>query len=144
MAGRIVLQLCKAITKIKTENIMEEENTLMQQPEMNSGEDLMLLNDLAIDDAATAMNIEADAGTQIKTYCREIMRGEVSASAVKMLLAGLRHDDDVKNAEGEGYIRGRNEKIELQQRFEQYSEEYARANSVMPRFARRSIWDIEE
>ena len=113
---------------------MEDENTLMQQPEMNSGEDLMLLNDLAIDDAATAMNIEADAVTQIKTYCREIMRGEVSASAVKMLLAGLRHDD----------IRGRNEKIELQQRFEQYSEEYARANSVMPRFARRSIWDIEE
>ena len=122
---------------------MEDENTLMQQPEMNSGEDLMLLNDLAIDDAATAMN-EADAVTQLKTYCREIMRGEVSDSAVKMLLAGLRHDDDVKNAEGEGYIRGRNEKIELQQRFEQYSEEYARANSVMPRFARRSIWDIEE
>jgi len=121
-------------------NTNPSENT--EQPTNHC--DCAILNDLAIDDMATAMNIEAEKVTKIKSYCRKILSGEVEEDAVKTILAGMAHDEDVKNAESEGYLRGRNEKIKVENHFEKYAEERAYADSVMPRFARRSIWDIED
>lgn len=128
---------------------MEEKNTLtaeatLEKKPVTNEEERRVLNELAIDDAATAMKLEADDVAKIKQLCGEIMRGEVSQMAVKTIMAGLSHDTDVKNAEGEGYIRGRNEKIELENHFDKYADSEAEAHSVVPRFARRSIWDIAE
>lgn len=128
---------------------MEEKNT--HATENPAGEvpvvkddERQLLNELAIDDAASAMKLGTDDVAKIKALCGEIVRGEVSPTAVKTIVAGLCHDTDVKNAEGEGYLRGRNEKIELENHFDKYADSEAEAGSVMPRFARRSIWDIAD
>lgn len=125
---------------------MNEKNTNKNESveKATNDSDFALLNDLAIDDMATAMNIEAEKVAKIKSYCRNILSGEVGEDAVKTILAGMAHDEDVKNAECEGYLRGRNEKIKVENHFEKYAEERAYADSVMPRFARRSIWDIED
>ena len=77
---------------------------------------------------------------------RQITKIRPMATPVDQLsrLAGVTHDDDVRNADGEGYLRGRNEKIEFENRFDQSAEARAERNSVTPRFARRSIWDIAD
>ena len=91
---------------------------------------------------APAMAAEANLFAQ--DMMGEIVRGEVSAATIRTILAGVTHDDDVRNADGEGYLRGRNEKIEFENRFDQSAEARAERNSVTPRFARRSIWDIAD
>lgn len=121
---------------------MKNENTLTAPA--NDAEERQLLNELAIDDFAQAEKVEAEAVAQLKALCGEIVRGEVSATTLRTILAGVTHDDDVRNADGEGYLRGRNEKIEFENRFDQNAEARAERNSVMPRFARRSIWDIAD
>ena len=121
---------------------MKNENTLTAPA--NDAEERQLLNELAIDDFARAKQVDADTVAQLKNICGEIARGEVSETAIRTILAGVTHDDDVRNADGEGYLRGRNEKIELENRFDSNAEARAERNSVMPRFARRSIWDIAD
>lgn len=121
---------------------MKQENT--PNVSATTAEDCQLLNELAIDDVACAMKTGADIVVQTKEICRQITRGEVSATTIKTIMAGLTHDDDVRNAEGEGYLRGKNEKIELENRFDQDAEMRAARNGVVPRFVRRSIWDISD
>lgn len=121
---------------------MNDENTPMQQP-ADAASEAWLLAELAIDDAATAQMLDADVVAQIKDLCQSICRGEVSADAIAMLLAGINHDRDVSAADGEGYLRGKNEKIATLHRFDSDAESIARRHSVTPRFARRSIWDLE-
>ena len=121
---------------------MKNENTLTASA--CTAEEQLLLNELAIDDFARAKQVDADTVAQLKNICGEIARGEVSETAIRTILAGVTHDDDVRNADGEGYLRGRNEKIEIENRFDSNAESRAERNSVMPRFARRSIWDIAD
>ena len=126
----------------KKNNTMNDENTPMQQP-ADAASEAWLLAELAIDDAATAQMLDADVVAQIKDLCQSICRGEVSADAIAMLLAGINHDRDVSAAYGEGYLRGKNEKIATLHRFDSDAESIAQRHSVTPRFARRSIWDLE-
>ncbi|MGN0213397.1 MAG: hypothetical protein ACI4AH_01140 [Muribaculaceae bacterium] len=121
---------------------MKQENT--PTASASDAEDRQLLNELAVDDVACAMKIGADVVSQIKEICGQIVRGEVNATAIKTIMAGVTHDDDVRNAEGEGYLRGKNEKIELENRFDQDAEKHAARNGLVPRFVRRSIWDITD
>ena len=105
--------------------------------------DAWLLAELAIDDAAAAQALDADDVAKLKELCRSICRGEVNDDAIAIMLAGITHDRDVSAADNKGYLRGKNEKIATLHRFESDAESIAKRNSVTPRFARRSIWDLE-
>ena len=59
-------------------------------------------------DEATARQV-ADCGL-------EIMKGDWSERAVKILLQAVNHDSDMKEAEETGYLRGRNSAIEAHMR----------------------------
>ena len=48
----------------------------------------------------------------------------------------------IRNAEAEGYLRGRNEKIEATQHFD-HNDEPEPEPVRFPTFARRSVWDAE-
>ena len=65
--------------------------------------------------------------------------GTPSRSVVQLIVQAINHDEDVKNAEAAGYLRGRNEKIEAAT---------AACNDKEPQpvnfpvYRRRSFWDI--
>lgn len=122
---------------------MNEENTPMEQTADAAQGDAWLLAELAIDDAATAQSLSAEVVDRLKDMCRSICRGEVATEVIATILAGINHDHDVGVADNEGYLRGKNEKIATLHRFESDAESIAKRNSVMPRFAHRSIWDLE-
>lgn len=123
---------------------MNNENTPMEQPAADVPQsDAWLLAELAIDDAAAAQALDADDVAKLKELCRSICRGEVNDDAIAIMLAGITHDRDVSAADNEGYLRGKNGKIATLHRFESDAESIAKRNSVTPRFARRSIWDLE-
>ena len=123
---------------------MNNENTPMEQPATDVPQsDAWLLAELAIDDAAAAQALDAYDVAKLKELCRSICRGEVNDDALALMLAGVTHDRDVSAADNEGYLRGKNEKIATLHRFESDAESIAKRNSVTPRFARRSIWDLE-
>ncbi|MBQ9556384.1 MAG: hypothetical protein IJV05_09180 [Muribaculaceae bacterium] len=73
-----------------------------------------------------------------------LTEGLDSAAATDELLStiarGIAHDDDVKNADAAGYLRGRNEKIEAVLH-PQADDEQPEATPVFPRYCRRSVWD---
>ena len=79
---------------------MKSENTLTASA--CTAEEQLLLNELAIDDFARAKQVDADTVAQLKNICGEIARGEVSETAIRTILQGVPHDDDVRNVEGEG------------------------------------------
>ena len=61
-------------------------------------------------------------------------------ATVSILSHAVNHDEEMKNAETEGYLRGRNEKIDNATRPSPI-EEPAHEPATFPRYNRRSVWD---
>ena len=59
-------------------------------------------------------------------------------SFVKLIVGALNHDEDIKNAEAAGYLRGRNEVIEAASKL---ADEQAPRPVNFPVYRRRSFWD---
>ncbi|MGM9869629.1 MAG: hypothetical protein ACI30R_08410 [Sodaliphilus sp.] len=76
---------------------------------------------------------------RVDALISQIKTGEVSADAIQILSQGITHDEDVKNAETEGYLRGRNEKIATATGVPEEDAEVKPA--TFPRYHRRSVWD---
>lgn len=57
---------------------------------------------------------------------------------VKLIVAALSHDEDVKNAEAQGYLRGRNEVIEASSKLDDPQEPQP---VNFPIYRKRSFWD---
>ena len=77
----------------------------------------------------------------------EIMSEQAESAAMDLLSKGIGYDEAVANADKEGYIRGRNEKIELKKghRMSQLDEEPASeketSGMLFPRYEKRSVWE---
>lgn len=65
----------------------------------------------------------------------------LDADTVAMLVKALEHDEDVKNADAAGYIRGRNDKIDVVLARPVPLDEAPETTALIPRYNRRSIWD---
>lgn len=115
----------------------ETENTTNQ-------EELQIIADLALDDALHAMNLPNEVLQAVKTAYHQMRGTTIEPSVLQLLAKGLTHDDDVKNAESDGYVRGKNEKIELINHFDANSETMARRNAQFPRYAKVNFWDKNE
>lgn len=57
------------------------------------------------------------------------------------LAQGIAHDEDVKNADAAGFLRGRNEKIETVMHQHPDHDVEPQSTPVFPRYCRRSVWD---
>lgn len=81
-----------------------------------------------------------DTDTKVRLLIEQIGKGDVDEATMGILRHAVNHDEEVKNAETEGYLRGRNEKIDLATRPEAV-EEPAAEPATFPRYHRRSVWD---
>jgi len=62
-----------------------------------------------------------------------------SESIVKLIVQALRHDEDLKNAETQGYLRGRNEVIEAATH---RATDLSSKPVNFPIYSKRSFWDF--
>ena len=76
---------------------------------------------------------------RVDALISQIRTGEVGTDAIQILSNGINHDEDVKHAETEGYLRGRNEKIAATTGVTEEDAEVKPA--TFPRYHRRSVWD---
>ena len=90
--------------------------------------------------AALGLNEETAKRLIHLTECLE--NSTASDELLTTLARGITHDDDVNNADAAGYLRGRNDKIDVVMRPQAPDDDEAQTTPVFPRYCRRSIWDI--
>lgn len=81
----------------------------------------------------------------------ELMKDVAETTALELIEKGLTYDDAVAEADKEGYLRGKNEKIELVKNHrmplldadESSEEDTPENHTVFPRYRKRSVWDEE-
>ena len=86
------------------------------------------------------LSLDEGTDTKVRQLIEQIGKGEVDEATVSILSHAVNHDEEVKNAETEGYLRGRNEKIDNATRPVPI-EEPAHEPATFPRYNRRSVWD---
>ena len=105
----------------------QENDELQPQPRDEVGE---ILKQLGVSD-----NIATSARALLDT----IKDGKApSENFVKLIVNALNHDEDIKNAEAAGYLRGRNEVIEMASKVDN-DQEPTPVN--FPIYRKRSFWD---
>ena len=87
------------------------------------------------------MGLDDEASQRLVQLTEGIGNDRLSDDLLAILARGIRHDDDVQNADATGYLRGRNEKIEAVLHPQSLVEDEAPATPVFPRYCRRSIWE---
>lgn len=76
---------------------------------------------------------------QLEAVLDTLGTADIADTTVDLLVAGLKRDEDVSNAETTGYLRGRNENIDLM--LNAPRDEPATADTAFPRYVKRSVWD---
>ena len=105
----------------------QENDELQPQPRDEVGE---ILKQLGVSD-----NIATSARALLDTIKDGKAPGE---NFVKLIVNALNHDEDIKNAEAAGYLRGRNEVIEMASTVDN-DQEPTPVN--FPIYRKRSFWD---
>lgn len=86
-----------------------------------------------------AMGLSENLSTSAKAILEPIEKGAVPGeSLVKLIVSALTHDEDLKNAEAAGYLRGRNEVIDAATKACDGQEPQA---LNFPIYRKRSFWD---
>lgn len=91
--------------------------------------------------AAQALGLSDAITSVVQEVLAPLEQGRLSHNVVKLIAHAISRDEDLKNADAAGYLRGRNEKIEIVNRAaaEQTADEAKPA--MFPRYAKRSFWD---
>ena len=93
----------------------------------------------SLDDIIGDMNISGSVAATAKAILEPLEKGTApSKSIVELIVKALNHDEDVKNADAAGYLRGRNETIEAATRA---IEEQGPQPITFPVYRKRSFWD---
>ncbi len=111
------------------------------------------LDETAVDDVNANEREDADDETEIlRKFPRvcariaEIMSSRAEDVALELIGKGLAYDEAIANADKEGYVRGKNEKIELVKghRMPQLDADVkpdGAADVMFPIYAKRSVWE---
>lgn len=86
------------------------------------------------------LHLDENTDSRVRQLITQLEKGEVDESTVEILSHAVNRNEELKNAETEGYLRGRNEKIE-QATHPMPIEEPAPEPATFPRYNRRSVWD---
>jgi hypothetical protein len=92
-----------------------------------------------VDEIASKSGMQVKTAVAIKGILAPVANGTVDEKIVNMLAQALSRDEDLKNADSAGYIRGRNEKIDVINRFD--SDEPSTTGAGFPRYNKKSFWD---
>lgn len=126
----------------ETENFVPEIDTalVLEQAALQASEQHAPL-ETALEHTCQRLGINPDSQKQILDVLQSLKATAATDEAVQMLDLALRHDEDVKNADAQGYLRGRNENIDASIHPEQHQEDTEAAERTFPRYTRRSVWD---
>ena len=91
--------------------------------------------------AAQALGLSDAIASVVEEVLAPLEQGRLSQNVVKLIAQAIGRDEDVKNADAAGYLRGRNEKIELVSRAAADPPETEPKPALFPRYAKRSFWD---
>jgi len=91
-----------------------------------------------VDETLAGMQLSESVIQQVHHLVATLGQGAHDAHVVATLARGLTHDEDIRNADAAGYIRGRNEKIETTV---PAPPDETHAQPVFPIYRRRSVWD---
>ncbi len=90
--------------------------------------------------AAKQLGLSDAIASVVEEVLAPLEQGRLSPNVVKLIAQAIGRDEDLKNAEAAGYLRGRNEKIELVSRTASPPEAEVKP-AAFPRYAKRSFWD---
>lgn len=62
------------------------------------------------EECVAKLSLDEGTGNKVRHLIEQIGKGEVDEATVSILSHAVNHDEEMKNAETEGYLRGRNEK----------------------------------
>lgn len=92
-----------------------------------------------LDDIIDSMNLSSGMAATTKAILEPLKNGESpSKSVVELIVKALTHDEDVKNADAAGYLRGRNETIEAATKA---CDDKEPQPVNFPVYRKRSFWD---
>lgn len=92
-----------------------------------------------VDEVLEKLGVSQSIANSAKAIIDSIEPGKTpSESFVKLIAGALNHDEDLKNAEAAGYLKGRNEVIEAANKL---AEEQTPKPVNFPVYRRRSFWD---
>ncbi len=92
-------------------------------------------------DAAQALGLTDAIASVVEEVLAPLEQGRLSHNVVKLIAQAISRDEDLKNADAAGYLRGRNEKIEIVNRAATEPPETEVKPAAFPRYAKRSFWD---
>ena len=92
-------------------------------------------------DRISTLELDEETASRLSRLTEGIDSTIATDDLLATLVQGITHDADVKNADAEGYLRGRNEKIESVLPPNPEHDDEAECTPVFPRYCRRSIWD---
>lgn len=89
--------------------------------------------------AAVKADLSAKDAKRMGQLLEPVAKGEVDEQIVTMLAQALNRDEDLKNADAAGYVRGKNEKIDIVNHFDGGEAETRPVN--FPLYNKRGFWD---
>lgn len=84
-------------------------------------------------------NSESSKTAEILAVINGIRSGEISDETVRIVRMGLNYDEDLATAKQQGYIDGKNAKIDIEKRAA--TGRAGQPQSTFPEYAKKSIWD---
>ena len=119
---------------------LEQAQAVVEQQEdasATAGEDAALTDD--VQQLLEKLGVSESIATSARVIVQSLRKGNASSeSIVKLVVQALRHDEDLKNAETQGYLRGRNEVIAAAS---SAPDDKSPRPLNFPIYTKRSFWD---
>ena len=119
---------------------LEQAQAVVEQQEdasATAGEDAALTDD--VQQLLEKLGVSESIATSARVIVQSLREGNASSeSIVKLVVQALRHDEDLKNAETQGYLRGRNEVIAAAS---SAPDDKSSRPLNFPIYTKRSFWD---
>ncbi len=132
--------------KNEEENLeLKEVEPVVTPPPFQPGEEAQASEEQSssptLADRIAELGLEDSAREQLTQLIQGMNAATLSPEVLTTLARGITHDEDVKNADAAGFLRGRNEKIETLIHQRPDDDEETDSTPVFPRYCRRSVWD---
>lgn len=124
--------------KNENENFVPEIDTAVQLPHVDEGNAHHAV--ASVDEAVAGMGLDEESTARIKAVLMPMEAVTIPQELLDMLGTALRHDEDVKNADAAGYVRGRNDNIDAGLHVPPAADDEI-VEATFPRYVRRSVWD---
>ena len=116
--------------ELQPDETQQEQSSMTATPQEQPDEVTAILKRLGVSESTA---------TSARTTIDSIETGKTpSENFVKLIVNALNHDEDMRNAEAAGYLRGRNETIEAASNLQ---DEQTPKPVNFPIYRKRSFWD---